>query len=348
MLALTLQLHLSGGITNPFVFLYLLQISLCALLLKTRSAWLMVGFNLLCLCGLALFAPPLDLPRDMAQGLASHYVQGLLICFVFNAGLIVLLMTRIQDNLRQRNTRLANLQQQAAQREQIVRMGLLATGAAHELGTPLSTLAVILGDWRHLPQFQKQPDLLEELDQMQGQLARCKRIVTGILLSAGEARGEDAQPGMLLDFLQELAEDWRDSRKVGHFEVEFQLKRDLPLAVDATLKQMIWNVLDNAQEACADAVGFRARSDDHHLRIDITDQGPGFDPTILANIGQPYQSTKGRQGGLGLFLVFNVAHSLGGQVTAANRPEGGAQVTIQLPLNAITISDNTAREFPRS
>lgn len=344
MLALTAQLYLSGGTSNPFVFLFLLQISLCALLLETTSTWLMVGFNLLCLFGLALWARPLAVPPDMGQGLASHYVQGLLICFVLNAGLIALLMTRIQDNLRQRNNRLADLRQQAAQREQIVRMGLLASGAAHELGTPLSTLAVILGDWRRLPQFQKQADLLEELDQMQQQLARCKRIVTDILLSAGEARGVEAQATRLHSFLQALVQDWRRLRKVGHFEVQFELAADLPLALDTTVKQMICNVLDNAQEASPDWVGLRVSSDEQNLTLEITDRGPGFEPGVLAKIGTPYQSTKGRQGGLGLFLVFNVATSLGGEVQAGNRPEGGAQVVIQLPLKAIALDDNQSRD----
>ena len=74
-----------------------------------------------------------------------------------------------------------------------MRMGLLASGAAHELGTPLSTLAVILGDWKHMPVFKGDPDLRQEIGEMQTQVQRCKSIVSGILLSAGEARGESSE-----------------------------------------------------------------------------------------------------------------------------------------------------------
>jgi two-component system sensor histidine kinase RegB len=179
---------------------------------------------------------------------------------------------------------------------------------------------------------------------MQQQLARCKRIVTDILLSAGEARGVEAQATRLHSFLQALVKDWRRLRKVGHFEVQFELAADLPLALDTTVKQMICNVLDNAQEASPDWVGLRVSSDEQHLTLEITDRGPGFEPGVLAKIGTPYQSTKGRQGGLGLFLVFNVATSLGGEVQAGNRPEGGAQVVIQLPLKAIALDDNHSRD----
>src|SRR3546814_17740124 len=76
----------------------------------------------------------------------------------------------------------------AAEEDHIVRMGLLASGAAHELGTPLSTLSVILGDWHHEPAFQSNPQLLEEIEDMQAEVKRCKTIVTGILLRSEECR----------------------------------------------------------------------------------------------------------------------------------------------------------------
>jgi two-component system sensor histidine kinase RegB len=340
-LALTLQLYLSGGTTNPFVFLYLLQITLCAMLLEAWSTWAMVGLTTACVLGLALLSPPLKLPLDHDRGLASHYVQGLLLCFVLNASLVVALMTRIQSNLRQRDARLADLRQQAAEQEHIIRMGLLASGAAHELGTPLSTLAVILGDWRRMPQFLQEPDLLEELDEMQRELARCKRIVTGILMSAGEARGEGAQRSTLATFIQQLSQDWRHARNPSEFDLDIHLHCDLPLAADDTFRQMICNVLDNAHEASPHWVGLSVHTDERTLELTISDRGPGFSPEILAQIGKPYQSTKGREGGgLGLFLVFNVALTLGGKVTATNGPEGGAVVNISLPLKSITLNDN--------
>src|ERR1700712_4935023 len=104
----------------------------------------------------------------------------------------VILITPLNRNLRAGDAALANLRQRAAEEEHIVRMGLLASGAAHELGTPLATLAVILGDWRRMPEFSRNPEFLEELGEMQTQLKRCKSIVSGILLSAGEARGESS------------------------------------------------------------------------------------------------------------------------------------------------------------
>jgi two-component system sensor histidine kinase RegB len=336
--SLTMQLYLSGGTTNPFAFLYLLQVILSAVLLEAWSTWTIVGITLACLAGLSIFARPLPLPFDHARGISSLYVQGMLICFVLNAALLVVFISRITNTLRGKATQLADLRQRAAEEEHIVRMGLLASGAAHELGTPLATLSVILGDWKRMREFKANPDLIEEISEMQAQLKRCKSIVSGILLSAGEARGESAVRTTIRTFMDELAEEWRASRPVREFAYVNRIEKDLPVAFDSALKQMIDNVLDNALEASPDWVGLEASAADGTLQLSVTDRGPGFAPGMLAQFGKPYQSTKGRPGGgLGLFLVVNVARTLGGSVSASNRPQGGAEVRLTLPLKAIAL-----------
>ncbi len=336
--SLTMQLYLSGGTTNPFAFLFLLQVILSAVLLEAWSTWTIVGITLACLAGLSIFAKPLPLPFDHARGISSLYVQGMLICFVLNAALLVVFISRITTTLRAKAAQLADLRQRAAEEDHIVRMGLLASGAAHELGTPLATLSVILGDWKRMREFKENPDLLEEIGEMQAQLKRCKSIVTGILLSAGEARGESAVRTTIRGFLDDLVEEWRDSRQVGEFVYRNRIAHDLPVAFDSALKQTIDNLLDNALEASPGWVGLEAGVEDGTLLICVTDRGPGFGPGMLAQFGKPYQSSKGRPGGgLGLFLVVNVARTLGGSVSASNRPEGGAEVRLTLPLKAIAL-----------
>jgi two-component system sensor histidine kinase RegB len=338
--SLTMQLYLAGGTTNPFAFLYLLQVILSAVLLEAWSTWTIVAITLACLAGLSVFARPLPLPFDHARGISSLYVQGMLICFVLNAALLVVFISRISTTLRGKAAQLADLRQRAAEEEHIVRMGLLASGAAHELGTPLATLSVILGDWKRMREFKQNPDLIEEITEMQAQLKRCKSIVSGILLSAGEARGESAVRTTIRTFMDELVEEWQVSRPVREFAYVNRIGHDLPVAFDSALKQMIDNVLDNALEASPDWVGLEASVEDGTLLLSVTDRGPGFLPSMLAQFGKPYQSSKGRPGGgLGLFLVVNVARTLGGQVAASNRPQGGAEVRLTLPLKAIALEN---------
>ena len=339
---LTVQLYLSGGASNPFVFLYLLQITLGAALLRSAYAWVMVLIAALCVALLTRYALPLPLPPDFSRGLGSPYVLGLLMCFLLNAGLVVFFIHRIGRNLRQRDTRLAAIRQRAAEEEHIVRMGLLASGAAHELGTPLSTMAVILGDWRRDPTLARDKALQEEVVEMQTQVQRCKTIVSGILLSAGEARGEASVQTTVCQFFDRLAGDWRATRSVQQFVYDNRFGDDSPMVADATLEQMVFNVLDNARDASPHWVRLRIERDTQGdaLRIIVSDRGAGFAPDMLTQLGKPYQSSKGRPGGgLGLFLAMNVARTLGGSVQARNRDDGGAIVMITLPLASIAIRE---------
>ena len=227
-------------------------------------------------------------------------------------------------------------------------MGLLASGAAHELGTPLSTLAVILGDWQRMPQIARESDLMDDLHEMEHQVQRCKSIVTGVLMSAGETRGDAPETTTLVTFMERVVAQWRSHRQPANFVYREQLPNDVPIISDTALQQMIFNVLDNALEASPGFVQLFVdcdSGDNPQLQLVVSDSGPGFRADILAQLGKPYQSSKGRPGGgLGLFLVMNVARSLGGHVQARNREQhlgGGAEVRISLPLAAIALNDET-------
>jgi two-component system, sensor histidine kinase RegB len=338
---LTAQLYLSGGATNPFSFLYLLQVILGAVLLRSSSVWTMVAITGACFIGLTHFYRPLALPSNYYAMLFGPYIEGTLICFGLNASLLVIFITRINRNLRARDARLADMRERAAEEEHIVRMGLLASGAAHELGTPLSTVSVILSDWRRMPAIAADTQLLEEIDEMQAQVQRCKSIVSGILLAAGEARGDSPVETTIRTFLDDLVKEWKETRPVTRFIYENRFGEDLSIVSDSAIKQMIYNVLDNALEASPKWVGLDVAREGDELKLTITDAGPGFPPEMLALLGKPYQSSKGRPGaGLGLFLVSNVARTLHGSVSAHNRPEGGAIVTLTLPLESITLEES--------
>jgi two-component system sensor histidine kinase RegB len=339
---LTGQLYYSGGSANPFIFLYLLQVAVGSVLLRPRYTWAMVVVTSLCFVVLTQWHKPLVFAGSLSPISSLTYDAGLLLCFLINASLLVIFIGRIGHNLRQRDARLADLRQRAAEEEHIVRMGLLASGAAHELGTPLATLSVILGDWARMTPFAAEPELREEIEQMQIQVIRCKSIVTGILQSAGETRGDAPEETTLHDFLDELLDAWRNTRPVKALEFNRHNLPDLPIISDTALKQMIDNVLDNALEAAPQGLLRITASceDGSTLILRVLDEGPGFTPQMLQRIGKPYESSKGRPGGgLGLFLSVNVARTLGGSIAAHNRPEGGAEVVITLPLASLMPSE---------
>ncbi|MEJ7927912.1 ATP-binding protein [Sphingobium sp. AN641] len=332
-LSLSIQFYLSGGATNPFISLYLLQVALSAILLDRASAWWMVAITAICASILTVAYRPLLLPSTMAGRLFDLHIAGAWLCFIMIAVLLIQFMTRINRNLQAREAHLAAMRQHAAEEEHIVRMGLLASGAAHELGTPLSSLSVILGDWRHMPDIAGNPALAEDLAEMQAQVLRCKAIVTGILLSAGEARGEAPEVTGIRAFIGAIAQDWRTIHSDIILGCEFG-PHDYPrIVADPVIRQALANLLDNAAEAGATHIDLIVGRDSSQLNIAVRDNGQGFSDAMLTEFGKPYRSTKGKQGGgLGLFLVVNVVRKLGGDVTASNLPDGGAQVLLRLPL----------------
>ncbi len=146
-------------------------------------------------------------------------------------------------------------------------------------------------------------------------------------------------------FVDTLAQEWRETRSIDQFLCENTIAQDIPMVADTTFKQMVFNLLDNAREVSPGWVRLTVTQQDEHLCLVVTDRGPGFAPEILARLGSPYQSTKQRPGaGLGLFLVFNVARTLGGNVSARNLSGGGAEVTICLPLSSIALQGPPAHD----
>jgi two-component system sensor histidine kinase RegB len=306
-------------------------------LLERWSTWVLVALASLCFVGLMGVHRPLALPVQLDDGVPKLYIQGVFICFLIAAGLLVLFIQRISRNLRVRDEHLADLRQRAIEEDHIVRMGLLASGAAHELGTPLSTLSVILNDWRRMPVFKAQPDLIQEIGEMQGQLDRCKRIVSGILMSSGETRGENPRRTTVRRFVDELVAQWQSHHAPIRLDYVNSFTPDAAIVSDPALKQVICNIFDNALEASPAQVAVRVERRGDELAILVEDEGPGFVPEILASLGKPYRSTKGRPGGgLGLFLVSNVMRKLGGTLSAQNREGGGARVTVTLPLASLS------------
>ncbi|MEJ2459533.1 MAG: ATP-binding protein [Novosphingobium sp.] len=333
--ALCWQLYHSGGATNPFTFLFLLQIVIGAVILHPRWSWAIALLACLSMLLVTFVYVPLDLPARHAAHQFGLYRLGSLFCFVLAAVLLVFFVVRLERNRRDSGKALEALRQQAVEEDHIIRMGLLASGAAHELGTPLSSISVILGDWSHLPAIAANTELSEDLADMRTQLDRCKTIVSGILMSAGDLRGENPSISSVRTLFGDIAAEWQ-SRTDGELRFIDRFGEDVAIVADPGLQQVIGNVIDNAQEVSAGLVVLEIARENDDLLISVSDEGPGFAPDILPLVGQPYVSTKGRDGGgLGLFLVFNVVRKLGGHVAVENRQSHGATVRLTLPLASL-------------
>jgi two-component system sensor histidine kinase RegB len=338
-LMLSAQLYLSGGATNPFVSLFLLQVILGAVLLGPAWAAALTAVTAAAFVILAERHLPLALPHQHSGDFFDLHVLGMFVCFVLTAGLLLFFLTRIAANQRAQELRLAELRQRAVDEAHVTRIGLLAAGAAHELGTPLSTLSVILSDWKRLNLFRDDAEARAELATLASQVERCKVIVSGVLQSSGAPRGEGTLRTTVRGFLDEAVAEWSSRTPAVALVYDNAFSPDAPFVSDLALKQLVANLLDNATDTGSPALGLTARRAAEALEIVVWDEGPGFEPGILARLGQPYVTTKDKPGGgLGLFLVTNVVRRLGGGVVAANREAGGAVVTVTLPLAGLGVA----------
>jgi two-component system, sensor histidine kinase RegB len=330
--ALTGQLYLSGGATNPFIALYLLQVVLGAILLETWSVWVLVLATSGCYALLGVAHVPLALPPGLAPRATELFLVGDWLGFAMAATLLVLFITRISRNLRARDAHVADLRQRAAEQDGIVRMGLFASGAAHELGTPLATLSVILADWQRIPRLADDPEIGPEIAEMQAELGRCKAIVTDILHSAGRPRGEPMEAADARLFLSEVADAWCQAHPAVPLALEQPGLAAARIVADPALRQAVFNLLDNAAEVSPAGVTLRTERRDDTITVAVRDAGPGFPPALLDRVGRPGETSKGAGHGVGLFLASNVARRLGGRLEAENLPAGGAEVRLVLPL----------------
>ena len=328
---LAVQLYLTGGARNPFTSLFLVQVVLGAILVDGWLVWVLVGVVGACVATLTFVARPLVLPDPLLAEAADLYTLGGWLSFALVSVLLVLFATRISRNLRAREAYLADLRARAAEEDHLVRMGLFASGAAHELGTPLATLSVILGDWRRLPEVAGHPDLTAEVADMQAEVARCKAIVTDILMAAGQTRGEALGRSPAAWFLDEVVAAWREH---PHAPAPLDYRRGelegAVLVADPALRQAIWNLLDNAAEASPNGVTMTVRRAPGELVVAVADRGPGLPTAVLNGLGTPVRSRKGDGHGVGLYLAATVAKRLGGRLEAENLRGGGAEVRLVL------------------
>ena len=338
-IALTMLLYLSGGASNPFVSLFILQVILAIVLLPARNALVILAATLAAHYWLLGNGLPLILPGSQHAGHAAVHdgpdffdlhLQGMFLSFALAACLLAWFVIRIRENLRDRDRQIAALQRQMLEEDHLVRLGLLSTGAAHELGTPLTTLAVTLDDWRSL----SVPEGIErdkQLDRMLTELGRCRRIVSDMLLSSGQERLEEIRPIGLAAFLTEVFANWQCEG--GDLQVNQAPLPAITLLDDPVLEQVLRQVLDNAQEAGARRVVVSAKTDTRDwLVLSLTDDGPGFPPEVLQRPGQPdHEAQSANRRGLGLFLVVNAMRRLQGTLAIDNPDGGGAAVTLAFP-----------------
>ncbi|MGD2076045.1 MAG: ATP-binding protein [Gammaproteobacteria bacterium] len=330
-LAIAAALYFTGGASNPFAWFFLIPLIITATVLRAAATWLMAALTAACYSLLMFFFVPLGGARHLqhSDSFAQH-VLGMWFGFVLSAALISWFVTGMARTLRERDRLLALAREQSLRDERLVALGTLATGAAHELGTPLATMAVII---RELERTAKEERVKRKLSILRDQIARCKRALSILSASAGDVRAESGGLVTVPRFLQDVIEAWKQQR------VDASLTTDFPptaaggqMVNEYTLHQALINLLNNAADASPHPIRLKAFWGDGQLTIDIEDDGPGLHPGIASYLGHPKPSDKEYGMGLGLVLTHATIQRLGGQITLLNRDGGGTCTRVRLPL----------------
>lgn len=332
-LALTAVLYFTGGSTNPFAPFYLLPLTLTAVSLPGFYTWVMMLFTLGCYTLLLFYNVPMPAMHGGHGTDFRLHEMGMWFGFLLSAIIIAGFAVKMSATVRNRDKKIAELRAQQLHQEHILALGTLAAGAAHELGTPLSTMAVLLND---MDAEQVIND--RKLQTLRDQVKRCKTILGSLSAAAGEIRAESGSAQPLDQFLTSLLQDWLKSRTEIQIQYELTGTKPAPeVIIDQTITQAILNILNNAADASPDDVRVDAGWTEDELRIDVADRGEGLSSDLLSQAGKSIRSTKKDGLGLGLFLSYTTLQRLGGDVQLLDRDEGGTLCRIILPLKNLTL-----------
>jgi two-component system, sensor histidine kinase RegB len=347
MAQLTGLLYVSGGASNPFSVFYLVQITAAAATLGSRWTWFLAALGLSAYAG--LFALPTAEPADAAVHAAhdfARHLQTMWIALTLAAALTAFFVTRLTAAVARRDVEIASMRDAAARRERLTALSTLAAGAAHELATPLMTVAVVAGELERAVASLPEVDaarVAEDVRLMRSEVARCREILDGMGAGSGSTVGEMPMrftaAGLASEVLSRLRPDV--ARRVRAAAFDDQAGLFLPRrALARVVLSLVQNALDASPEESVvtlDIVPGEA------LDISVADRGAGMTSDVSARAGEPFFSTKppGQGLGLGLFLARSLADELGGTLELDSAPGRGTVARLRVPLQ-VSVHDQPA------
>lgn len=337
--ALSAILFYTGGATNPFVSFYLPGLAIAAAILPWRLVVVLALYALSCYSLLLLEYLPLHLHNP--DNAVNYHLAGMWLNFVASAVMIAFFVARLSNVLRQRDAQLNQARELLLREARVEALNDQAAAVAHEIGTPLATLAVIAGELRadaadtargETPVAAYLPDLRT----MEQQLDLCRTILARL-----REDNETLAPQRIDGWIAAFVERWQLRHPQASLQADVSPDAGAQAVDTARVSQILTIVLDNAARSQQAAGGAPGQAPPLALDVTrtaealvwrVTDHGSGIAPDLRAKLGEaPVTSRHGGQG-IGLYLAQSAARQLGGRLAWRDNPAGGTMTELLLPL----------------
>ena len=322
-------LYFSGGSTNPFVSYYLVPLTIAAVTLPWLYSLILTGIALTAYTLLLVQFYPLEtfpMSREKMQ------IYGMWLSFALAAAVITFFAAKMAEELRRQEQLRAERREEGLRDQQLLAVATEAAGAAHELGTPLATMSVLIKEMR---QDHADPALQDDLSVLQDQVKLCKDTLQQLVRAAEANRRLAVEDQEVTFWLDAALDRWHLMRPEASYRFQQLGQGSVPcLAPPPDLTQALLNLLNNAADACPEGLEVHLNWDAQDIVISIRDHGPGVPLAIAEQIGKPFFTTKGKGFGLGLFLSKASVTRAGGSVKLYSHEEGGTLTELRLPRDA--------------
>jgi two-component system sensor histidine kinase RegB len=336
-LCLTAVLMLTGGPNNPFSLLYLVHITLSATILNRRQTWCL-GI-LACLCFASLFwryRPIAALEMHPSGNGISLHLVGMWAGFAAASLLVAMFSGKISELLREREESLLRMQEELARRDRLASLVTLAAGAAHELNTPLGTIAVVAKELEHYATSSvRDPAVAQDSLLIRMEVDRCREILRRMSVEGAEPAGEAIERVPVSTLLAVLEKSFPPTAPL-HIHTSKDVSAWSLRVPRHAVEQALIAMVKNAIEASGSGtpVQVEVSRTATAIAFEVRDSGAGMSLDSLRHAGEPFFTTKepGKGMGLGIFLVRTLADRLGGRLHFDSTVGAGTIAVLELPL----------------
>ncbi|GJM12686.1 MAG: two-component sensor histidine kinase [Pseudohongiella sp.] len=329
----------TGGASNPLISYLLVLLALTATLLPQ------VYVNIFSIGAILVYTSflLLDLTSDHGMAMSPEnevmtfqlHLVGMWVIFLVSAILISVLITRMANAIKIRELNLAEAREHELRNEQLVAIGTLSAGTAHALGTPLSTMAVLLTELDNLDAEElKATDIKSDISLLRQQVTRCKNSLTQLIRYYNKDNPEEIEKVSLRNFAEDIQDYIVNIHPASAIQFHIDDRSDSVVTSNLSVKHAVINIIENAIKASRNRVDVSFTINDDipsKFEISVKDDGPGIPNDVMEKLGEPFISRRKESMGLGIFLANAAIERLGGSIEMTNMKEGGAHSIIRLP-----------------